>query len=227
MKSNRSSLLQTVFGTWLATLLCLLIAHYVAPHDAWAAMFSRPVFLLIVPIVVGCIPILAAKSMPGKNGHYKEGDLDTEQRRRKIDGKTVWKMAVVWLVSLLVFAFPHYGTPMAALDFIWHNPLFLIIVPLLLACIPLPAVSSKLRRSGISYRQISDDSPYLFWKGIISSVILAVILVLCLIGVNSMKGAVGKLSVNIAILVLLVGDLAGMWSMVKRLRRRRDNSLGE
>ena len=69
---------------------------------------------------------------------------------------------------------------------------------------------------------MTDDSPYFLWKGLICGIIIATVLILCLIGVNSMKGATGKLSVNAAILVLLVGDLLVMWSVVKRLRKRRD-----
>lgn len=224
MKRSRSDLLQTVLALWLATLFCILVLHYVAPNDPWVTKLARPIFLVIAPIVVACIPVLAARSISKRRGANEEGDIDEDRSRMfgGIQAGTVWRMATVWLVSLVIFASPHGGTPMSAFDFVWHNPLFLIVAPLLLACIPLPVVSSRLRRWGISYRPITDDSPYLAWKGLIAGFLLAGILVLCLIGVNSMKGAVGKLSVNIAILVLLVGDLAAIWSAVKRLRRRRD-----
>jgi hypothetical protein len=71
---------------------------------------------------------------------------------------------------------------------------------------------------------MTDDSPYLLWRGLISGVIIATVLILCVIGVNSMKGAMGKVSVNIAISVLLVGDLLIVWSCVKRLRRSRSEA---
>jgi glycerol uptake facilitator-like aquaporin len=80
---------------------------------------------------------------------------------------------------------------------------------------------SRLSKWVNSWRPITDDSPYALWKGLISGIILAALLVLCLIGVNSMKGAVGKFPVNIAILILLVGDLLGMWSVVRRFKRSR------
>lgn len=224
MKRSQSDLLQTVSALWLATLFCILVLHYVAPKDPWVTKLTRPIFLVIAPIVVACIPVLAAKSISKRRGADEGGDLYEDRSRMfgGIQASTVWKMALVWLVSLVIFASPHGGTPMGAFDFVWHNLAFLIVAPLLLACIPLPAVSSKLRRSGISFRQVADDSPYLLWKGLISCTILAVVLILCLIGVNSMKGAVGNVSVNIAISVLLVGDLAAFWNGVKRLRKRRD-----
>lgn len=223
MKRSQSDLLQTVFALWLATLFCIFVLHYVAPNDPWATMFTRPIFLVVAPIAVACIPVLAARSISKRRGANEEGDIYEDRSRMfgGIQASTVWKMAAVWLASLVTFASPHGGTPMEMFDFVWHKPAFLIVAPLLLACIPLPGVSSRLRRWGISYHPITDDSPYLMWKGIISGAILAGILILCLIGVNSMRGAVGKLPVNIAILVLLVGDLAAMWSMVRRRRNRR------
>lgn len=98
---------------------------------------------------------------------------------------------------------------------------YFVVGSLVLLCVALSGRWPRLSKWLENYRPISDDSPYVFWKGIISGSILAVVLVLCLIGVNSVKGAVGKLPVNIAILVLLVGDLAAMWSCVRRLRNRR------
>lgn len=224
MKRSQSDLLQTVFALWLATLFCILVLHYVAPKDPWVTMLTRPIFLVIAPIVVACTPLLAARSISKRRGADEEGDLYEDRSRifGGIETTTVWRMALVWLVSLAIFASPHRGTTMEAFDFVWHNPVFLIVAPLLLACIPLPSVSTRLRRWGISYRPITDDSPYSLWRGLIASFILAGILILCLIGVNSMKGAVGKVSVNIAILVLLVGDLLVMWKCVTRLRKLRD-----
>jgi len=98
---------------------------------------------------------------------------------------------------------------------------YFIAGSLAVVCIALSGRSPRLSRWLENYRPITDDSPYRFWRGLIACVILAAILILCLIGVNSMKGAVGKLSVNVAILVLLIGDVAAMWSGVRRFRRRR------
>lgn len=99
---------------------------------------------------------------------------------------------------------------------------YFVVGSLVLLCVALSGRSPRLSKWLESYRPLSNDSPYAFWKSIIAGVIFGAILVLCLIGVNSMKGAVGKLSVNIAILVLLIGDLAMMWIAVKRFRRRRE-----
>ena len=99
---------------------------------------------------------------------------------------------------------------------------YFTVVSLVLVCIAIFMPSTKWGRWVASIRPITDDSPYLLWKGMISSVIIAVVLILCLIGVNSMKGAVGKISVNIAIMVLLIGDLVALWSCVKRLRKLRN-----
>jgi hypothetical protein len=54
------------------------------------------------------------------------------------------KMAQTWLVSLIVFAVPHPITG-RIWDPIMHRPSFLIIAPLLMACIPL--IHSMTRQS--------------------------------------------------------------------------------
>ena len=95
---------------------------------------------------------------------------------------------------------------------------YFVVGSLVLLCVALLGRSPRLSKWLEKYRPLSDDSPYAFWKGIISCLILAAILILCLIGVNSMKGAVGKGPINVAILVLLAGDLLGLWSGVKRFR---------
>ena len=99
---------------------------------------------------------------------------------------------------------------------------FVVVGGLAFLCVAFSGRSLRLSQWVASIRPLTHDSSYLLWRGLIASVLLAIILILCLIGVNSMKGAVGKLSVNIAILVLLIGDLAAMWSCVRRLRRLRD-----
>ena len=98
---------------------------------------------------------------------------------------------------------------------------YFVVASLVVVSIATFGRPSRLSEWVNSWRAITDDSPYALWKGLISGIILAAVLVLCLIGVSSMKGAVGKLPVNGAILVLLVGDLVGMWSTVRRLRNRR------
>jgi hypothetical protein len=213
MKRVGSDMVQTVFALWLAALSALLVIHYVRPGDVWAAMLTRPVFLVIVPLMVAGIPLLAAKA-----DQEAAGDTDLQSKPRWKDGVTLRKMVLIWLVSLVMFGAPHGTTPMAMLDSVWHNTVFLIVCPLLLACIPLLGLPRGLE---IGLRPMSASSPWFLWRGLISTIILAVILVLCLIGVNSMKGAVGKLSVNIAILVLLAGDLAILWHALKQLRNLR------
>ena len=99
-----------------------------------------------------------------------------------------------------------------------------IVVSLVVVFIATFGHSSRFSEWVNSWRPLTSDSAYGLWRGLIACVLMAALLILCLIGVNSMKGAVGKLSVNIAILVLLVGDLAAMWSGVKRLRKRRDQN---
>lgn len=98
---------------------------------------------------------------------------------------------------------------------------YFVVGSLVFVCVAIFGKSPRLSRWLSNLRPITKDSPYFLWRGMLSGVILAVLLILCLIGVNSMKGAVGKLSVNIAILVLLTGDLTIVWSTAKRLWQQR------
>ncbi len=59
------------------------------------------------------------------------------------------------------------------------------------------------------------------WKGLISSVLLAALMILCMIGVYSMKGATGKLSVYIALMVMLTLAVCVFVKSVKQLRNSR------
>ncbi len=58
------------------------------------------------------------------------------------------------------------------------------------------------------------------WKGLISSVLVAALMVLCMIGVYSMKGATGKLSVYVALMVMLT---LAVWVFVKAVKQLRQS----
>jgi hypothetical protein len=212
----------TVFALWLAALLGILVMHYVNPGDPWVAMLARPSSLVFAPLIVAAIPLLAVKSDREAAEDYGDDDDSSnfERKPRWEKSGTLRKMALLWLLSLVVFGSPHFLGE-ARLDFILHNSLFLIVAPLLLACLPLFVRDPTLRRWGISCRPRAGLSSSFLWQGLISSIVMAPILVLCLIGVNSMKHAVGKISVNIAIGILLAGDLYVLQKAVKQLRNRR------
>jgi hypothetical protein len=90
---------------------------------------------------------------------------------------------------------------------------YFVVASLVVVSIATFGRPSRLSEWVNSWRAITDDSPYALWKGLISGIILAAVLVLCPIGVSSVKGAVGKLPVNIAILILLseTSWACGVW----------------
>lgn len=214
-------MLQSVGAVWVAALLCILVCHSVLPADPWVTMLARPIGLIVIPLVVASIPLLAWKSDAEEDG-YDEGDAssDVERKPRWKQSGVRRKMVLIWLVSLVVFGYPHYRWPTAMLDPILHNPLFLVFVPLLLACIPLLGSSSEAHEPEIRRGAVEGRSPIIAWKSLIAGGILAMILVLCLIGVYSMPGG-GKVPVYCAITVLLSGDGYVLWKSVRQLRNSR------
>ena len=141
---------QKMVIVWAAYLLFLLFMHMMNPNDRWAAMFCRPIFLVLAPLFVACLPLLAA--LPTQQGvnasrlqHAGGGEVYSDDRR------TAWnkvrKMVMAWLASLVIFASPHGTTMLGLLDSVLHRPVFLIVAPLLLAGFPLMAPISDRNRS--------------------------------------------------------------------------------
>ncbi len=62
------------------------------------------------------------------------------------------------------------------------------------------------------------------WKGLIASVIMTPLLILCLIGVYSEAGATGKMPVYIALMVMLT---LAVWAFCKSVKQLRNRSRDE
>lgn len=98
---------------------------------------------------------------------------------------------------------------------------YFVVSSLLVLCVVLVGRSSRLNKRLGRTGRIALNSPAHLSREIVTGVILAVVLILCLVGVNSMNGDVGKASINIALLVMLAGDLTILWDVVKRHRQRK------
>lgn len=224
MKRVRSKTAQNMFGLWLAYLLFLLLMHKLQPNDPWTSMLARPVFLVLAPLLVACIPLLAATPKRAAREDDAE-DFPSEPRPGKSD--TVRKMTLVWLVSLVVFASPMGSNTLRGIWApVFHNPVFLLLVPLLLACIPwfFPRLAFPQRPADTTDPPLSR---FLLWKGVVACVILAAFAVgvLLLVNDSSLTHHDGSgLLPNIVFTVALVAVLARGWYFIKLLRRSSTDS---
>jgi hypothetical protein len=184
-----------MFALWLIYLVCLVVMHKVQPDDPWNQMLYRPVFLIFAPILVACVPLLATK--PDRSGRTDSVEDDDSwnlpYRAKWIDSDTVRRVLLVWLVSLVVFASPH-GLRAPYWDPVMHQPLFLLIAPLMLACIPLLAPWPIPIRS-----EVVQTSPPLnrarVWKGITACIMLVLILIGMLVLINDLPSRQNSMSV--------------------------------
>lgn len=228
MRRIKSDTLQSMAGLWLAYLLALVLMHRLQPGDPWTAMITRPVSLVVVPLLVACIPALARKpkQVTGKLSATVDSGERSSVGTSTDRSDIVRRMVLVWLVSLAVFAFPFGTNTLRGMIWapIFHKPIFLILAPLLLACIPLlfpsltffkrysaPAADPALSRSRI-------------WNGIVSCSlgIVMAIGVLLLINDSSLTRHDGSsLWPNVFFTIWLIAALWRGLYFVKLLKRLR------
>lgn len=134
MKGIDSSTAQSMGAVWLITLVVLGLPHFVPIHsgDAWDAALSRPAGLILCPLLAACIPLIGSKQSQAARSELLEAQ--SSRSGMNIRPSTVWKMFMTWLIALVIFAVPHN---LDSWDPILHRPVFLIVAPLLIGCIPL------------------------------------------------------------------------------------------
>jgi hypothetical protein len=220
MKRIGSNTAQNMFAVWLAYLLFLIVMHVTPPDDPWTDMLFQPVFLVIAPLLVACIPLLAARPERGvaTRDVEDEGNDSFGSGINRNTSDTVRRMMLVWLVSLVVFASPHKMTASGMLDPILHSPAFLIVAPLLLACIPLLVPAGNARRA--IPRATPPLSRSRIWKGIVACVIFAILAIgsLFLINAPSMRNGGSRFWLNIYLFVGLIAALSRAWHFVRLLK---------
>lgn len=187
MKRIKWDTLQSMFGLWLGYLLALVLMHKLQPGDPWTAMMTRPVSLVFAPLVVACIPALARKP----KWVTKENYADDDSREDFSDGANmgrsdiVRRMVMVWLTSLAVFAFPLGTNTLRGMIWapVFHDPVFLAVAPLLLACIPLLFPSLTFKQPAVPATE-APLNRLRIWKGIVSCFMFAMIAISVLLLIN-------------------------------------------
>ena len=212
---------RNMFVAWLACLLFLNVMHMLSPDDPWADMLYRPVFLIVMPLLAACVPLLAAGPERAAIDDAEDEDDENFSRGNKpTTTDTLRRVAMVWLASLLIFASPHSEYYAALWDPIVHRAAFLIFAPLLLACIPaLVPIPVRPRRA------VPHTNPPLsrsiIGRGIVSCVVLALLAIGALLLINDTslgQGHGSPLWVNLCFSIAL---LAALWRgcyFVKLLR---------
>jgi len=123
LKSNTG---QTSIALWFAYFFGLVLFHKIKPSDSWDRVTFHPAFLILMPLLAAAIPWLQTKPAS-----------EPEDPRRD----TLRSMAIYWIFSVVVFSFP-LSRRREQWAFLVHNPVFLAVAPLLIACIafirPLP-----------------------------------------------------------------------------------------
>jgi hypothetical protein len=138
---------------------------------------------------------------------------------KRIDAAMAKKMVALWVVAVVVFAAPHplWGT---IWDPILHRPLFLIVVPLLIACIPLLLPAGDGERIAAPVRRTKGRGE--LWGNLVLGVVLALFLVMALVAVNdpsTPKKGGSNAGLNFCVGFLLLLTLAAVWKSVRELRR--------
>jgi hypothetical protein len=218
MKWIKSNTGQSMFALWLASLVCLVVMHKLQPDDPWNQMLSQPAFLIFAPLLVACIPLLATKPSPGED----DGRWNLRPKPKWINSDTVRRVLLVWLISLVVFASPH-GVWASYLNPVMHQPLFLLIAPLMLACIPLLApwpipIRSEVVQTGppLSRSRV--------WSGIAACLMLIVILIGMLVLINEQPSRQNSMSVlwpNLFFGGGIIAFVLRFWYFVKILKTAR------
>lgn len=167
MKSISFRTLQVSIGLGVSYLAVLELAHFAKPADPWNKMLVKPAFVVILPLLVACVPLLADGLGSSTIPNHRSGHYDTTRR-----------MLATWLISLLVFISPHYfGT--ASLDPVVHTAWFLGLAPLLLGLLPLVIRPGRTRPAGDSVcheeATAARERRTFFWKGVVGSLFLALL----------------------------------------------------
>ena len=226
MNRIKSGTVQSAFAVWVAYLLFLILMRRLQPNDAWAAMFARPLLLIIAPLLAASIPVLAAYPTPSVTANCDDGDPPAE--RRPTNSDTTRRMVMVWLASLVVFASPHGATMISSFDQVFHRPAFLIFAPLLLACLPLLFPAAVRSRRAPLYRfrttTISPLDRIRFRNQIIVGSFLIILDICGLVTVNdpsSPHHGGSNVPVNLFLGVGLVVLVLGIWFFARQLRNPR------
>lgn len=184
MKWIKSDTGQSVLALWAVYLLYLIFMHRVEPDDPWNRIFFHPAFLVLMPVMAGCIPILGSKPEQAETiddpGSTPTWSFPLKPRRTIPDSAR--RVLLVWLTTLIMFASPH-GIRGAYIDPLMHQPSFLILAPPLLAGISLFTPWTIPTRS-LALPRTPPLSRAAVRKGIASCVLLGAILVGILFFIN-------------------------------------------
>lgn len=223
MKRIKSSTVQTMFLYWLGYLTFLVARHLTDPGDPWNKVFFHPAFLIFVPLLVACIPLLLTKPKQS----VSTDDVDDEnswnlpRRTRWINPDTARRMLLAWVVSLVMFVSP-LRESISYLYPILHQPLFLMIAPLLVACI----IPLFVRRTVPTRRAVAETNPLssrsFIWRCIVGSSMGFVLLIGALFLVNSLPhNNASPLWLNVLFGSGLIAIVVRIRTYVKLLKQSR------
>jgi hypothetical protein len=141
---------------------------------------------------------------------------------KRINSKMVQRMVLVWFVSLVTLLLPHWGLAVA-FDPIMHQPAFLIVVPVLLAFVPLfiPAKDTVNDDTLISRRANHLGSRSGAWARLVLGIgVLCLVLIMDIAANSDWTPGGGRsiVKMNIGLLILLALPLTSIGFCVKRLR---------
>lgn len=223
MRRIKSGTVQSMVALWLFFLVFLIVMHRLQPGDPWTSMMARPIVLVFVPLLVACVPLLTRQSKRGVDSVDDDEDVRRAAKPGRLD--IARRMALVWIVSLVVFALPLGTNTLTGTvwDPLFHRPVFLIVAPLLLACIPLlfPKATLVRRRMPAEGAALARSRA---WSGVVGCLMGAVIAGAVLLLVNDKSLAhsgASRLWPNIAFTIALVAALMRAWYFVKLLREPR------
>lgn len=223
MRRIKSGTVKTMAAVWLAYLIYLIVMQRISPDDPWSDMFVHPLFLILAPILVACIPLLVPSGHASMEESTGEEGGGLQKGTRKIFSDTVRRMLLVWSVSLMIFASPHRFSRMALLDPVLHHPVFLLVAPLLFACFT-PIIWSgfhaKARDSeAAAYRRRRIDAI----KSMVASIIFILLVIPVFLWVNSpalQVGRIDRLKADCAALLLLAIGITALWRSMSRIREK-------
>ena len=218
----RSDFGQSVLALWGGYLLFLILMHVVRPDDPWNRVFFNPVFLVVVPVLAGCIPVVGTKP------EWVEDDLDSAadwgfaRKPRRSLPDAVRRFLMVWLATLIIFISPH-GMRASYIDPLVHRAGFLVLAPLWLAAISLFTPWRILPRS-FAPPQAPVLSRAAAWNGIVSCVVLAVMIVGALLVIYDTVTPATRMNAmwrGIFFVACLIAVLMRARYFVRRLRSER------
>ena len=219
MKRITSHTVQSMFVYWLGYLAFLVLMHILRPDDPWNKVFFSPGFLIVVPLLVACIPLLLTKSERGVPTDDVEDENGWNRLRgtRRINSNTGRRMLLAWVVSLVTFASPLRVWTEKLYPFL-HRPLFLIIAPLVVACIPLLYQGTVPARCATAEKDPFSRGSFV-WRGIIGCSIGVLLLIGALFLINSLPhNKMSSLWPNVLFGGTLLAAILRILYFIKRLR---------